>query len=227
MRLQILDARAILHDGIDWFSTGGGDQFAHCSSIGGDFLGLDGDITGLSTSLRAWLIQEDGGIGQGEAVSPFSLRQQHGGGSKGLSQGDGVDWRTDILHDICNGKGFCLETDRLAVGGSGSRGIDVHGDWIRRRFVVQIEQLGNDQFGDGGYERHANVNDAVVQKKRRKIRRWTNGSALVIFLSVGPFGSTRNHLYGRSPQQRSRGIVMIRTHGVTVAAAATTITTCF
>jgi hypothetical protein len=53
------------------------------------------------------------------------------------------------------------------VGRRGTRRVNVHGNGIRRGLVIEVEEFGNNQFGDGGDQGHANVNDAIVQEQRR------------------------------------------------------------
>ena len=128
---------------------------------------LDGNVGGLSAGLRLGLVEQNGGIGEGVSVSALSLTQEHGRGTKCLSNRHGMNGRTDILHDVGNGKGFGLESDRLARGGRRAAGIDVHGDGLRRALIIQVQEFGNDQFGHCRDQRHANVHDAVVQQQRR------------------------------------------------------------
>mmetsp|Transcript_6908 Transcript_6908/g.10191 ORF Transcript_6908/g.10191 Transcript_6908/m.10191 type:complete len:106 (+) Transcript_6908:1836-2153(+) len=70
-----------------------------------------------------------------------------------------------VLHDVGNGKSFRFEADALAIGGGCAAGVDVHGDRFVCAFVVEVEQLGDDELGDGGDEWHTDVDDAVVEEQ--------------------------------------------------------------
>lgn len=74
-----------------------------------------------------------------------------------------MDGRSDVFHNVGNGKCLRFESYLLACGGGGSGGVDVHGDGVRGGFVVEVEEFGNDEFGDGGDEGHANVYDTIVE----------------------------------------------------------------
>lgn len=71
--------------------------------------------------------------------------------------------RSDVFHNVGDGECLRFESYLLACSRGGSGGVDVHGDWVRCGFVVEVEEFGDDEFGDGGDEWHTNVYDAVVE----------------------------------------------------------------
>lgn len=170
MRLQVLDTRTIVHNLPNRLAARGRNELTGRFPVVRDLSGLDGNVRSLSSSHGAGLIQENGGVGQGISMSPFALREQHGGSAKGLSEGDGVDRRPDVLHDIGNGEGFGFKADASAVGSGSPARVDVHGDGVGGAFVVKIEQFGNYKLCHGRNEGHANVDNTIMKKKRRKVR---------------------------------------------------------
>jgi len=171
MRLQILDSLAILLHDIDGLLTSAGKELAHSPTVGLNLPGLDGDVGGLSPGHRLGLVEEDGGVGKSRSATPLALCKKHSCGAESLAKGNGVDRRSNVLHNIGNGKGLGLEANGLTGGCRGPRRVDVHSDGIRCRLIVQIEKLSNNKLSNGRDQRHTNVNDAIVEKERRKIRR--------------------------------------------------------
>ena len=171
MRLQVLDSLAILLHNIDGLLASTGKELAHGPTVGLDLPGLDGNIGGLSPGHRLGLVEEDRGIGKSRSTTSLTLCEKHGCGTERLAKGDSVDGRSNVLHNIGNGKGLGLEANGLTSGRRGSRRVDVHGDGVRCRLIIQIEKLSNHKLGNGRNKRHTNVNDAIVQQEGREIRR--------------------------------------------------------
>ena len=171
MRLQVLDSLAILLHNIDGLLTSAGKELAHGPTVSLNLPGLDGNVGGLSPGHRLGLIEEDGGVGKGRSATSLTLCKKHGCGAERLAKSDGVHRRSDILHNIGNGKRLSLEANRLTSGRRGSRRVNIHSDGIRSRLIVQIEKLSNHKLSNGRNKRHTNVNDTVVQQEGRKIRR--------------------------------------------------------
>lgn len=74
-----------------------------------------------------------------------------------------MDGGSDVFHNVGNGECFRFESYLLAGCGGGTGGVDVHCDGVGCGFVVEVEEFGDDEFGNGGDEWHADVYDAVVE----------------------------------------------------------------
>ncbi len=99
-----------------------------------------------------------------------------------------MDGWANVFHNVGNGECFGFESDLLAGGGGRAGRVDVHGDWIGGGFVVEVEEFGDDEFGDGWDEGHADVDDAVVEEEGGEVGRWTNSDSCVS-VSVNVFWS--------------------------------------
>ena len=170
VRLEVLDALAVLLHDVDGLLGRRRQELAHGPAVGSDLPGLDGDVGRLTPRHGLGLVQQDGRVGECGPPPPLPLGQEHGGGAERLPEGDGVHGGSDVLHHVGDGKRLSLEAYRLTGGGRGAGRVDVHGDGIGGRLVVQVQELGDDKLGDGGNQGHADVNDAVVQQKRREVR---------------------------------------------------------
>ena len=112
------------------------------------FLGPDLDVTGLTAGAAAGLVQHDGGMGQGGPVALGAGAEDHGGSPHRLAYADGVYRWLDITEGIGNGEGFGFKTDGISGIPACTSGIDIKENRFFWIIEFQIQQLGNDEFGD-------------------------------------------------------------------------------
>ena len=110
-------------------------------------------------------------------MTTLALTQEHGGSTKGLSNRDCIHGRSHVLHDIGNGKSFRFKTNRLTISSSCTTRVDVHCNGVGGRFVVEVQKFRNYKFRNSRDEGHANVDNAIVEEKGRKIRWRTDANA--------------------------------------------------
>ena len=144
------------------------------------FLGPDLDVGGLAAGAAAGLVQHDRGVGQGSPVALGAGREDHGGGSHGLANADGVHRRLDVAEGVGNGEGFGFKADRITRVPAGAGGVDVEEDRLIRIVEFQEQQLGNDQLGHVNAhltlgvviaeQGQAQVDDALLEQQGGQIR---------------------------------------------------------
>ena len=121
-----------------------------------DLVGDDLDVGGLAVhALHGGLVDEDAGVGQGQALALAAGGQQHGRGGGGLPQAHRLHLRPDELHGVVDG----------GQGREGAAGaVDVHGDQAVGVLGLQDEELGHDVVGGGVVDLDAQEDDAVLEE---------------------------------------------------------------
>jgi hypothetical protein len=120
-----------------------------------DLFGLDQNVGGLAFEPAQGLVDDDLGIGQGEAFALGSAGKQDGGHGCRLADADGHYVILDEAHGVVDGQ---PGTDDAAGG------IDVDGHVLFRVLGLQEQQLGDGHVGHVVVDRRADENNRVLQQ---------------------------------------------------------------
>src|SRR6266571_4301561 len=122
-----------------------------------DLLGLDRDVRGLALGAPPGLVDQDPGVGEGEALAGGPRRQQHGSEGSRLSHADGLHVGPHELHGVVDGH---------ARRGHASGAVDVDVDVLLRVLGFEEEELGDDQVRHHVVDGGAYEDDVVLQQAR-------------------------------------------------------------
>src|SRR5664280_107699 len=125
-----------------------------------DLLGLELDVAGLALHPTERLVQQDAGMGQGEALAPGAGSEEDGGSRGRLPEAEGGHVRLDVLHRVVDGEQCC----DVPAGR-----IDVEVDVLVRLFRLQEEELGANQVGHRVVDRRAEEDDPLPQEARVQV----------------------------------------------------------
>src|SRR5579884_66213 len=120
-----------------------------------DLLGLQLYVGGLSGRPPVGLVDEDAGVREGEALAPGPPGQQHGSGRGGLAVAEGRFVGLDELHGVVDGE----KGGDVATGG-----VDVEVDLLVRILVLEEQELGAHQVGDGVVDGGPDEDDPLPQQ---------------------------------------------------------------
>mmetsp|Transcript_29332 Transcript_29332/g.50240 ORF Transcript_29332/g.50240 Transcript_29332/m.50240 type:complete len:351 (-) Transcript_29332:134-1186(-) len=177
----------------------------HTRHLGGDLEGglavvehlarLDRNVRRLALRLLPpRLVQHHRPVRQRRALALLAAREQHRGEAVRLANEHGVDVRLDVHHGVGDRERLALKAHRHPVLRRRPRAVDVHRDGLLRGIVLQVQQLADDQLGHSVVDRHAEVDNAVVQQQRWHVRRRADASA--VDHAAPPSGCTlRQHRY--------------------------------
>ena len=157
-------------------------DFQHGTLVLKHFLGTDLDVCGLAARTAPGLVQHDRGMGQRSPLAFGAGRENYRGGAHGLANADGVHRGLDVAEGVADGEGFGFKADRVAGVPAGARGVDIEVDRLLGVVELEIEKLGDDQFGDIEAELtlgvvireqgQTEVDDPFLEHQRRQVRRW-------------------------------------------------------
>src|SRR5205823_11247657 len=120
-----------------------------------DFLGMDLDVGGLALESTRRLMDQDAGVGQGEAHSLGTASKEDGRHAGGQAHADGGDPRTNVTHRV---------VDRQPGGDHAARAVDVDVDVLVRVLGGEKQQLRHDDVGDLVVDGRADEDDAVLEE---------------------------------------------------------------
>mmetsp|Transcript_12783 Transcript_12783/g.32699 ORF Transcript_12783/g.32699 Transcript_12783/m.32699 type:complete len:222 (+) Transcript_12783:287-952(+) len=130
-----------------------------------DLASLDRNVRRLATGARLGLVEHDRTVWQCRPFALLPAREQHRCEPVRLADEHRVDGSRNIVHSVSNREGLCLEADRLTVRGLRTRRVNVHQHGLLGPFVLQVQQLGDDELRHLRDNRHAQVDDAVVEQQ--------------------------------------------------------------
>ena len=106
-------------------------------------------------ALHGGLMDEDPGVGQGQALTGAAGGQQNRSSGGGLPQAHCLHLRLDVLHSVVNGR-------QRGEGAAGT--VDVHRDQPVRILGLQDQQLGHDVVGGRIIDLHPHEDDAILEE---------------------------------------------------------------
>src|SRR5712692_1688425 len=135
-----------------------GDQAVDDRAHSQDFASVDVDVRSLSGKpAHPRLVDQDAGVGQGEALLGGAGGEQQGGDRGGLAYADGDHIGPHELHGVVDGH---------TRGDRPTRRIDVQRDVLLRVFGLQEQQLRRHQVGHVVVYARADKDDVVLQQAR-------------------------------------------------------------
>mmetsp|Transcript_7193 Transcript_7193/g.29806 ORF Transcript_7193/g.29806 Transcript_7193/m.29806 type:complete len:296 (-) Transcript_7193:129-1016(-) len=133
-----------------------------------DLLALNLQLGRLPPERVDGLFDHDGRRGQRRAVPLLPARQKHRSLAPRRAHRHGVHRGVDVLHRVVNRKRLRVVPVLLALLRRAG-GVDVQVDGLVVVLVLQVQQLREDQLGDGRHQRHAQVHDALLEDERRQV----------------------------------------------------------
>src|SRR5208337_2745062 len=156
LRIHDVIALDVLLDALDGLAGMLGKKLIDGGTHAQNLFGVQVDVGGLSAeAAHPGLMDEDAGVGQGEALFGRATGKEHGGDGCGLADTGGDHVRLDELHGVINGE---------AGGYGAARGIDVELNVFFRVFGLQEEHLGSGEVGDVVVNGRADKDDVFLEQ---------------------------------------------------------------